>query len=252
MQETNTEKLYDKTANNWERKAPNSLSDFTGRPPVFELCGNVKDLDVLDLGCGEGYCTRHLANLKPATIHGVDISEEMITLAKRQEETLKQNITYSKGNATELDFANESKDLVLAMFLFNYLDTNQTIQTFKEIYRVLKPGGHFVFAVPHPLFAFVKKENNPPFYFDTKDSGYFSGQDSKHSGEIWRRDGVALNVQLVHKRIQDYFMAFAEAGFNKLPTVKELGVKEEFLDIDREFFTPLIDIPLHMAFKIQK
>ena len=57
-----TARLYDAHAGRWRRRGPSSLSDFTGRPPVFELCGDVTGLDVLDLGSGEGYCSRELAS----------------------------------------------------------------------------------------------------------------------------------------------------------------------------------------------
>ena len=42
-----TETLYDANAGKWERRAPSSLSDFTGRPAVFELCGDVVGLDAV-------------------------------------------------------------------------------------------------------------------------------------------------------------------------------------------------------------
>ena len=36
-----TREMYDSNAHKWARREPNSLSDFTGRPRVFELCGDV-------------------------------------------------------------------------------------------------------------------------------------------------------------------------------------------------------------------
>ncbi len=40
--------------------------------------------------------------------------------------------------------------------------------------------------------------------------------------------------------------------FTKMPEVYELKINQEHLELDPEFFTPLIDLPLHVAFKIQK
>ena len=48
------------------------------------------------------------------------------------------------------------------VFLFNYLDRMQTQRTMREIYRVLRPGGRFIFAVPHPSLPFLRPEA-PPF-----------------------------------------------------------------------------------------
>ena len=55
-----TEKVYNENAGKWLRLAPSSLSDFTGRPAVFDACGELNGRSVLDLGCGEGYCAREL------------------------------------------------------------------------------------------------------------------------------------------------------------------------------------------------
>ena len=83
-----TESLYDANAGKWERKAPSSLSDFTGRPAVFEMCGEVSGLDILDLGAGEGYCSRELAARGARSVTGVELSEQMVITARRQEQTL--------------------------------------------------------------------------------------------------------------------------------------------------------------------
>ena len=71
-------------------------------------------------------------------------------------------------------------------------------------------------------------------------------------GEIWRRDGIAVGVQCIHKTVEDYFTALRKAGFTNMPEVYELRINEEHVAMDPEFFTPLIDLPLHMAFKVKK
>jgi 2-polyprenyl-3-methyl-5-hydroxy-6-metoxy-1,4-benzoquinol methylase len=54
-----TSTLYDKQNQNWVRKEATCLSDFTGRPVVFEMCSKyAPDAMVLDIGCGEGYCSQ--------------------------------------------------------------------------------------------------------------------------------------------------------------------------------------------------
>ncbi|MDJ0587631.1 MAG: class I SAM-dependent methyltransferase, partial [Microcystis sp. M49636_WE2] len=80
----------------------------------------------------------------------------------------------------------------------------------------------------------------------------FSGRDQLFPGEIWRRDRKAVAVQCVHKTMEDYFTSLRLAAFTKMPEVYELKINQEHLELDPEFFTPLIDLPLHVAFKIQK
>lgn len=247
-----TGRLYDEHASRWQRREPSSLSDFTGRPAVFELCGPVRGLDILDLGCGEGYCARELAGRGAGSVTGVELSEEMVQLAEAQEAELGQGITYRQGDVIRLEDADATYDLAVGVFVYNYVTIGEMRASFREVHRVLKPGGSFVFSVPHPAFAFLRQGNEPPFYFDVEASGYFSGRDRQFQGAIHRRDGSALPVQMVHKSFTDYFEALRAAGFSSLPEVRELSVQPEHLDLDPDFFGPVADLPLHVAFRVER
>lgn len=247
-----TGKLYDQHATRWQRREPSSLSDFTGRPPVFELCGDVAGLDIIDLGCGEGYCTRELAGRGAKSIVGVELSAEMVEIAKAQEAELGQGIVYRQGDVTALEDADAAYDLAVGVFVYNYVDTEQMRASFREVHRVLRPGGHFVFSVPHPAFSFIRKERAHPFFFEVGDAGYFSGRNTQFQGEIYRRSGEALPVQMVHKTVGDYFDGLRDAGFTALPQVRELAVQPEHLELDPDFFSPVADVPLHMAIRVAR
>ena len=242
--------MYDSHASKWARTKPTSLSDFTGRPPVIDLCGDLTDLNVLDFGCGEGYVTRTLLEQPLKSIKSFDISDAMIDSAITQCDDIRAE--FSIGNATDIQFDDNSFDLALGVFVYNYLYLDDTFTSFKEIYRVLKPGGAFVFSVPHPAFPFISDDSNSTFHFDFVGKGYFSARDSKAEGMIERIDGVQLPVQMCHKTIEDYFDGFRQAGFNKMPIVKELGVTKEHLEMNKSFFEKVADKPLHMAFRIEK
>jgi len=252
MSDNITKKIYDKHASSWERREPNSLSDFTGRPAVFDLCGDVTDLDILDIGCGEGYCSRTLKSMGASDMEGIDISPEMIELAKQQEASERLGIHYHTGDVNNLAYGDETFDLVIGVFVYNYLTVEEMELSFSEVFRVLKPGAKFIFAVPHPAFPQIKKDLTPPFYFDFDNAGYFSSRNIRHHGEIFCRDGKQLPVQMVHKLFEDYLNGLSSSGFTNMPKVKELGVLEEHMDIDKDFFSPVYDVPLHMAFRITK
>jgi len=245
-----TKNLYNGTASQWIRGEPTSLSDFTARPFVLKLCEPVAGLRVLDLGCGEGYCSRELRQRGAAQIYGVDLSEAMIAGAKLQELKDPLGIQYELGCATDLkQFGDREFDLVIAVFLFNYLTTAQTQQCMTEVARVLRPGGRFVFSVPHPFFPYMRSAAYP-FYFEVEGKGYFSKRDRQFPGRIWKRDGSWLDVQLVHKTLEDYFDALKNAGFNTMPTLRELRVTPEHIALDESFFGSLIDLPLHLAIQV--
>lgn len=242
--------MYDRSAGAWSRKGPSLLSDFTARPRVLELCEPIRGSRALDLGCGEGYCTRELARRGAAPVTGIDLSDGMIEIAARKEAEELLGIRYQAGCATDLQcFEDGSLDLVLAVFLFNYLDTARMRSCMTGIARLLRPGGRFVFSVPHPAFPWFRSEG-PPFHFEVGEAGYFSGRDRRFPGRIWKRDGTPVAVQLVHKTFEDYFEALRGAGFSSMPTVEELRVTEEMAAVDEPFFEPLLDLPLHVAFRV--
>lgn len=247
-----TAALYNRSSQNWQRGEPILLSDFTARPFLLDWCAPVEGLDVLDLGCGEGYVARQLKQRGAKTLEGIDISEEMIKSAQEREASEQLGIRYRAGDASVLEmFEDASFDLVAAVFLFNYLDRAHTEATMTQVNRVLRPGGRFVFAVPHPSLSFMRGEEEP-FYFARNGAGYFSGRDQQFEGKIWRRDGVGVAVRCVHKTLDDYFRALHGAGFTRLPDIHELHATDEHLAFDPAFFGPLEDQPLHLAFRIQK
>ena len=249
---SSTRSLYDGASRSWKRSDPVLLSDYTARPFLLDWCEPVEAETVLELGCGEGYFARKLARRGAGQIEGLDLSSEMIARAREQEAAQPLGIRYAVGDAPHLErFEAASFDLVAAVFLFNYLDCEATAATLAEIFRVLRPGGRLVFAVPHPSLPFMRAEE-PPFYFARQDAGYFSGRDHNFEGRIDRRDGVSVPVRCVHKTLADYFRALGAAGFQSMPEVEELWATPEILAVDPAFFGPLEDQPLHLAFRLAK
>ncbi len=246
-----TEKVYDDNADKWLRLTPSSLSDFTARPSVFEACGKLNNRSVLDIGCGEGYCARELKRRGAGDYLGLDLSSQMIEAAKTQEAKDKYGIEYQACNVVEY-VPTRQFDLCIAVFLFNYLRVSEMQQVFSMVYNTLLPDGEFIFSVPHPLFPFVRDEQASPFYFESTGKDYFTSVNEQFEGKIWKRNGEPLHVQCVHKTFSDYFDSLRQAGFSKMPEMKELTVTPELAEMDQDFFGPLLNQPLHVLFKISK
>jgi SAM-dependent methyltransferase len=207
---------------------------------------------VLDLGCGEGYVARQLVQAGAASVVGIDISSHMIERARALERHAPLGITYEVGSALELTHhPGASFDLVLAVFVLNYLSLAETTAVMTEVVRLMRPGGRFIFTVPHPALPFLRAKQ-APLYFDPKGAGYFSGRDRLFEGRIWRRDGVDVPVWCIHKTFGDYFQALANAGFTRLPDLYELGVEDSDVALDPPFFSAVRDEPLHVAIRIRR
>ncbi len=98
------------------------------------------DLCTVDLGCGEGRTTRHLADWVGGLIFGVDFSEAMIRIAESCSHT--DRIKYLVGDAMDLPFKRDCLDVVISSTSFNNFPSPR--QALEEISRVLKPGGLFL------------------------------------------------------------------------------------------------------------
>ncbi|MES3037613.1 MAG: bifunctional 2-polyprenyl-6-hydroxyphenol methylase/3-demethylubiquinol 3-O-methyltransferase UbiG [Bdellovibrionota bacterium] len=99
-----------------------------------------KAFNVLDVGCGAGFLSNHLA-VRGFQVTGIDLSESSLTVAKNYDET--KSVEYINADAYALPFPDESFDVVTSTdFLEHVSDPQQVV---KEISRVLKPGGIFFF-----------------------------------------------------------------------------------------------------------
>ena len=65
---------------------------------------------------------------------------------------------------------------------------------------------------------------------------------------LWQR-ALQLAVEANHSPYDTLFVALAEAGFAPVPQVQELGVTPEHLELDRAFFGPVAELPLHLLFE---
>ena len=243
--------MFDQNADQWARQEPMILSDFTARPLVLQELAPVKATHVLDLGCGEGYVARLVAQAGAQSVFGIDISSEMVERAQQAAASgAPCPMTFKIGNATNFqDFPREQYDRVIAVFMLSYLSRADMTAVFRSVRSRLAPGGRFIFTVPHPFLPYIRPLQKP-VYFDSKGRDYFAGVDESYEGYIWRRDGKAVPVSYMHKTFADYFNALAVAGFQTLPKILELKVTEEHLALDRAFFEGAVGYPLQVLFRI--
>jgi 2-polyprenyl-6-hydroxyphenyl methylase/3-demethylubiquinone-9 3-methyltransferase len=99
-----------------------------------------RQAEVLDIGCGAGFLSNHLAR-EGIAVTGLDASQASIDVAARHDET--GAVRYLLGDALHLPFANESFDVVCAMDFLEHVEDPAAVVA--EVARVLKPGGVFFF-----------------------------------------------------------------------------------------------------------
>jgi len=127
--------MFDQNADQWARQEPMILSDFTARPLVLQELAPVTGMHVLDLGCGEGYVARLVAQAGAQSVFGIDISSEMVTRAQQAAANgAPCPMTFKSGNATNFQgFPREQFDRVIAVFMVSYLSCAEMTEVFRTV-----------------------------------------------------------------------------------------------------------------------
>lgn len=129
----------------WNRCAEDYVDTFAGItgetvPLLMEAAGIRSGCQVLEIGSGPGHVADMLAQAG-ASVVGVDFSSRMVAVAQSRY----PEIEFKQADAEQLPFGVDSFDAVVANFVVHHLARPEIV--FPEIYRVLKPGGRFAFAV---------------------------------------------------------------------------------------------------------
>jgi SAM-dependent methyltransferase len=114
---------------------------------LLALCREFRRLRVLEIGCGAGRMTRAMAAAFGA-VDAVDISGEMIALARRNCEAF-PNATFYKNNGTDLaPLPDAAYDFAFSFIVFQHIPAGEVVRRYvREVHRCLKPGGVFKFQV---------------------------------------------------------------------------------------------------------
>jgi ubiquinone/menaquinone biosynthesis C-methylase UbiE len=103
-------------------------------------------LKVLEIGCGLGTDGAQFAEAG-ADYTGVDLTDAAVELARKRFELFGLAGKFQMADAEDLDFAEESFDLVYSHGVLHH--TPETAKAIREVYRVLRPGGRAMVMLYH-------------------------------------------------------------------------------------------------------
>jgi len=119
--------------------------NFVLSDPVLSRRGDFKSQRLLEIGCGIGRMTKHLAR-HFGEVHGTDVSAEMIARARERLAHL-ENVHFHETSG--VDFAalpSNYFDMIFSVYVFQHVPTVDVIHAnIRDALRVLKPGGLFKF-----------------------------------------------------------------------------------------------------------
>jgi len=165
---------------------------------------------ILDIACGTG---RHSIELKRQgyDVIGIDISHEMLQIAKNKTKNLKFNIKFIQADAKQMPLLNQFVGAICLFSSFCHILTeNDQQKVVSEIYRVLKKDGIAIIDVAN--WNWIKKE------WDKKGKkiGIVPGTQRVTVHIEDRHKGNPLRTKLYHYTIEDLkklFSIFPKVNF---------------------------------------
>jgi ubiquinone/menaquinone biosynthesis C-methylase UbiE len=113
---------------------------------------------ILDLGCGIGRVSIAIAERFPdAEVWGIDYGPALLRFGHKRAIDLGVEVNFAQMMAENLDFADNSFDIVTSYILFHEVPTSVAERIYREAYRVLRPGGVWEFFD----FKTGKREQKP-------------------------------------------------------------------------------------------
>lgn len=167
----NQAEIYDETNTAYYSKYPKiSCKD------VAQRLRNTEYQSLLDIGCGTGYLIDILQKQKNALYCGLDLSPQMLKMAKQK---LPQSVYLTEGSADSLPYEDNSFDVVTCIQSFHHYPKPE--KSMSEAYRVLKPGGLYIISDTgmgnYPKFIYSFYNNCIVKKLNTGDYAAYSKQD---------------------------------------------------------------------------
>ncbi|WP_106496097.1 class I SAM-dependent methyltransferase [Lentibacillus sp. Marseille-P4043] len=133
-----------------------TYNDFVEQPTIKSVITTLKGKSILDLGCGTGQFARYCIDHGALKVLGVDISRNMIELAKK--ENNHQRIDYICLPMEDLELPNQKFDIIISSLAVHYIENYSNL--IEKISGLLKSNGEFIFSTEHPIVTARKEMNN--------------------------------------------------------------------------------------------
>ncbi|WP_057767880.1 class I SAM-dependent methyltransferase [Cytobacillus praedii] len=222
------------------RNRKDSPNNAIEGPIIKELIGNVQDISILDLGCGDASFGKELLEQGAASYTGIEGSEQMIASATFNLSGLNGSLLHKTMESYH--YPENNFDIVTSRFAIHYVQ--DILLLFQNVHSTLKDNGKFIFSVQHPLTtsSFISKQKGDQRGNWVVDDYFIEGERK----EPW----IDQTVVKYHRTIEYYFKALTASGFSVVDLREGTPSREYFSN--EEEFTRRLRIPVVLAFSCTK
>ena len=185
-----------------DKQSANILEEI---PAIYSLAPDLHGKDVIDLGCGYAEHCAHFKKMGAKEVVGVDISEKMLEVAKRENPGIK----FVRADISDLSFVHKKYDVVFSSLTLHYIKDFNSLA--KQVFAILKKGGEFIFSQEHPFSTapidgpkWIKNEKGETVAYNLSDYA-LSGKRKVN----W----LVEDVIMYHRTFSEVINALIDAGF---------------------------------------
>lgn len=151
---------YDKFAQAYDKAVGNDGDYFhknTCDPTLLKVIGDYRNKIIYDIGCGNGYLSRYLANKGAKEVWASDVSKNLIDIAEKRYPNPDNKIRYMVRKAINFqEIPVDYFNLVFMNMVIHYID--DVAKLMEGIGQILKIKGRFVFTSYNPVYPLAKEE----------------------------------------------------------------------------------------------
>jgi len=212
------------------RKTGVTYNDFVEQPAIKSTISSLYEKTVLDLGCGNGQFSKYCVDNGALKVTAVDISKNMIELAKK--ENNHDKIEYICTPIEDLEVKNQKFDIIISSLMVHYIEDYTRL--IEKIVSLLNTNGEFIFSTEHPIVTARKEMNN--WIIDEDGNklhwGLDNYQEEGKREEHWYIEGVVK----YHRTISTLINTLINSGL-----VLEKIIEPQTIPIGLEKMPKLID-----------
>lgn len=171
----------------------------------LNLISEIKNKTFLEIACGSGRSIKYLLDNGANKVYGIDLSNVQIEEAKRFNlESIENKKAILINGNMEDKYDIELIDVAFSVYGIGW--TQDPIQTFKNIYSYLKPGGQFIWSWEHTIYSYSAYED-----------GKFVVEHDYHDEEPivlpnWKKKHN-VNAHITYRKVSSWFKFLKGAGF---------------------------------------